>query len=100
DLVGEGLALVGLEVGDHDGRAAGGELAGDRSTDARGAAGDDGRRSGEFHVRERSGRPPTAAGRPRPGMIAAWTSRPSPRWWPRGPTTTHRDCGSRSAAGP
>ena len=35
DLLGERLALVGLQVGHHDGGAAGGELAGDGGADAR-----------------------------------------------------------------
>ena len=43
DLLGERLALVGLQVGDHDGGTAGGELTGDGGADARCAAGDDGR---------------------------------------------------------
>ena len=47
--VGERLALVGLQVGDHDGRALGGELTGDGGTDARGAAGDDGTGSVDVH---------------------------------------------------
>ena len=42
DLLGERLALVGLEVGDDDRGAGGGELAGDGGADARGGAGDDG----------------------------------------------------------
>ena len=50
DLLGERLALVGLEVGDDDLRARGGELAGDGGADARGGAGDDGRGSGDVHA--------------------------------------------------
>ena len=42
DLVGEGLALLGVDVGDHDDRAAGGEGAGDGGADAARASGDDG----------------------------------------------------------
>ena len=43
DLLGERLALVGLQVGHHHGGTAGGELTGDGGADARCAAGDDGR---------------------------------------------------------
>ena len=46
---GERLALVGLEVGDHDGRALGGELAGGGRADARRGAGDDGGGSVDVH---------------------------------------------------
>jgi hypothetical protein len=55
DLLGERLALVGLEVGDHDGRAPGGELAGDRGTDARRRAGDDGGAVADVHGPEHRG---------------------------------------------
>ena len=41
-LVGQGLALVVLHVGDHDRRPGGGEAAGDGGADARGGPGDDG----------------------------------------------------------
>ena len=50
DLGGEGLTLVGLQVGDHDDRALGGELTGDGGADARRAAGDDGRCSRDVHA--------------------------------------------------
>ena len=46
---GERLALLGVEVGDDDLRALGGELAGDGRADARGAAGDDGTGSVDVH---------------------------------------------------
>ena len=54
DLLRERLALVGLEVGDHDARAGGGELAGDGGADARGGAGDDGRGSADVHAPDSS----------------------------------------------
>ena len=49
DLLGEGFALVGLQVGDHDDRALGGELAGGRGADARRASRDDGTGSVDVH---------------------------------------------------
>ena len=76
---GERLALVGLQVGDHDVRARGGELAGDGGADARGGAGDDGRGSGDVHAPDPSGQrvramvvPPGR--RRRPGRSAATRS--------------------------
>ena len=53
DLVGDGGALVLLEVGDHDARAECGQLAGGGFADARGATGDDG--GGSFEVETRHG---------------------------------------------
>jgi hypothetical protein len=54
DLLGERLALVGLEVGDDDGRAARGEGTGAARSDAAGAAGHDRGAVGQIHGRDSS----------------------------------------------